>query len=833
MKGNPNSILSFASLFPLTLLVALSIPSFSLEIVAPGKYPNLQAALDSAKPGDIVLLEPGRYRTQLTIPSGVTLQSRGNSGGGEVGLARAEATVIDGSGKVPVITLLEGSALNGLAITGAGKFNQSEFDRHHEERGENLTDDEGAVGIKRTHPALSISGVTATVRNCIVFGNGGPGIGVVGPSEAIIQNNFVYRNMGGGIGIANKAQAEVSGNHCWNNLRAGIGCRNASPEIFKNDCYQNVRAGIGIREGASPDVYDNRCYQNRRAGIGVRMLGTEPRLFRNHCYDNGMAGIGCRDQAAPVIFENECYRNRLAGIGAMSDAQPTIVANKLYDNEAAAIGLEACASGEVLILKNDISAKKLVGIGIQAGWTALIEDNRIRRQGGLPPLVMVFKGARADFLGNTLTGSGVAAIRCQGEILVGDNQFHCPAPRQGGPPQFAVWALAGSHVVMTDDNQIEGWREQDIPAVRVANREELESAIRVAQPGTTILLAPGNYQGDLTARNLRGTQARPITIAGADHNNPPVFESGRSGLHFIAPHYLTLRNLIVSNIATNGINIDDGGVTNFPAHHITLSHLTIKDHRGRGNCDGIKLSGLQDFRVESCRIEHWGKGGSGIDMVGCHNGLISRCFFEHDADSKGANGLQVKGGSRGVSVRRCRFKNAGGRAINLGGSTGADYFRPNDARAEASSLQVEDCLFEGSLAPLAFVGVDGAMVRNNTILEPRRWIVRILQENLAPHLARGREGYFQHNFVAFRSSNLAMPLNIGPSTEPQTFRFIDNEWLCLDGSPSQDKLLPFSIPETGGIFRKGGPRAEFDALSIQQVKTNPGTGVRWWNARRQ
>ena len=191
MKGNPNSMLSFASLFPLTLLVALTIPLFSLEIVAPGKYPNLQAALDSAKPGDIVLLEPGRYRTQLTIPSGVTLQSRGNSGGGEVGLARAEATVIDGSGKVPVITLLEGSALNGLAITGAGKFNQSEFDRHHEERGENLTDDEGAVGIKRTHPALSISGVTATVRNCIVFGNGGPGIGVVGPSEAIIQNNFV------------------------------------------------------------------------------------------------------------------------------------------------------------------------------------------------------------------------------------------------------------------------------------------------------------------------------------------------------------------------------------------------------------------------------------------------------------------------------------------------------------------------------------------------------------------------------------------------------------------------------------------------------------------
>ncbi|MDA7515189.1 hypothetical protein N8496_02465, partial [Akkermansiaceae bacterium] len=194
MKNNLGPILSFAFLSPLTLLVLLTLPLISSEIVAPGKYQNLQAALDSAKPGDIVLLESGRYRTQLTIPAGVTLQSRGNSEGGEIGLARAEATVIDGTGKAPVITLLEGSVLNGLAITGAGKFNQSEFDRHHEERGENLADDEGTVGIERNHPALSISGVTATVRNCIVFGNGGSGIGVVGPSEAIIQNNFVYRN---------------------------------------------------------------------------------------------------------------------------------------------------------------------------------------------------------------------------------------------------------------------------------------------------------------------------------------------------------------------------------------------------------------------------------------------------------------------------------------------------------------------------------------------------------------------------------------------------------------------------------------------------------------
>ena len=74
-------------------------------------------------------------------------------------------------------------------------------------------------------------------------------------------------------------------------------------------------------------------------------------------------------------------------------------------------------------------------------------------------MVMVFQGAKATFTGNEFTGSGVAAIRSQGEIVVKGNTFRCPAPRKGGPPQFAVWALKGSKVEFTDDNTVEGWRE--------------------------------------------------------------------------------------------------------------------------------------------------------------------------------------------------------------------------------------------------------------------------------------------------------------------------------------------------------------------------------------
>src|SRR6185503_2470517 len=104
-----------------------------------------------------------------------------------------------------------------------------------------------------------------------------------------------------------------------------------------------------------------------------------------------------------------------------------------------------------------------------------------------------------------------------------------------------------------------------------------------------------------------------------------------------------------------------------------LRRVIVRDVGSDGNHDGVKLSGLDDFKVEECTVERWGKRGSAIDMVGCHQGVIRGCTIR-EGDETGANGVQMKGGSRDISLRACRFENAGGRAVNLGGSTGLPYF---------------------------------------------------------------------------------------------------------------------------------------------------------------
>ncbi len=332
--------------------------------------------------------------------------------------------------------------------------------------------------------------------------------------------------------------------------------------------------------------------------------------------------------------------------------------------------------------------------------------------------------------------------------------------------------------------------------VTVNDAGGLRRALAAATPGTTIRVAPGAYEGGFSARGLRGEPGRPIVLAAADPDRPPRFEGGGSGLHLSGVADLELRDLVISGTTGNGINVDDGGDRGSPSHHVVLRRLVVRDVGPSGNRDGIKLSGVDDFRIEGCTVERWGDRGSGIDLVGCHRGEIVGCAFRH-GDRVGCNGVQAKGGSAEVAIRGCRFEHAGQRAINLGGSTGADYFRPESPGHEARDLTVEDCTIVGSMAAIAFVGVDGATVRRNTIDRPTRWAFRILQENQGAGFAPCRNGRIVENLIAFRSVEMSTAINVGAGTAPDTFELAGNAWYCLD-DPARSRP-PLPIAEREGI----------------------------------
>ena len=518
----------------LALVASLGMmaPAPAGTLLVPKDHKTIQGAIDAAAPGDTVLVAAGTYRESIRCKERVTLKSAGDDAPGKLGLKRAEATVIDGGGsaaKGPAVILAEGSILDGFTVTQVGSFDQKEYDKHYATQGEDLPDERGAVGVGAAFPAVSAAAVTAVVQHCLVHDNGRAGIGLTAGdgkrNGSLVANNIVYRNMGGGIGVADGAAPTVESNRCFNNLRGGIGNRKASGLIIGNECFDNVRAGIGVREGATPIVRGNRCYQNRRAGIGCRMARTAPLIEDNDCYQNAMAGIGCRDGARPTIVANKCYQNKEAGIGSQLKAKPVIADNECYENEKAGIGqqsdaetvlsgnfvhhnklagigFDACKAGKAAVLHNRVIDNDQAAVGIHSGWNVRLADNTLSRAGGLPPIVMVFQGAEAEFVGNRIQGSGVAGIRTEGTVRVVNNAFDCPTLRKGGgPPQFAVWGLPGADIVFTA-NKVNGWRHALVAEKAGVNASFNQIAgywqvgIQVKQPSAPVTALRNRFESE-------------------------------------------------------------------------------------------------------------------------------------------------------------------------------------------------------------------------------------------------------------------------------------------------------------------------------------------------
>jgi polygalacturonase len=335
--------------------------------------------------------------------------------------------------------------------------------------------------------------------------------------------------------------------------------------------------------------------------------------------------------------------------------------------------------------------------------------------------------------------------------------------------------------------------QEEAKKVRVKDSSEFSRAIRMLRPGTTLLLEPGIYSGGIYLRDIQGTDEQHVAIKGADPDNPPVFTGGRQAIHLANCSNMTLRNIKVKGFPANGINIDDGGSYETPTHHIVLENLTIIETGPKGNHDALKMSGVDHFVVRKCHFEGWG--GSGIDMVGCHNGIIEDCTFIGREGFSQSNAIQLKGGTQNVLVQCCFFNNVGQRSINLGGSTGLRFFRPKVRDYEAKNITIAGNRFVGSFSPVAWVTSDGGYVHHNTIALPAKWVLRILQESSDARFTPCHDGIFERNLIIF-DSKVQTFVNVGPRTSPETFRFQHNAWLDLDRyrKPS----LP--APETESIY---------------------------------
>jgi hypothetical protein len=356
----------------------------------------------------------------------------------------------------------------------------------------------------------------------------------------------------------------------------------------------------------------------------------------------------------------------------------------------------------------------------------------------------------------------------------------------------------------------------------------IEAALDDVTPGSAVRIRPGSYAGGAFVSDLQGSAEAPIWIGGVPGEARPVITGGSNAIQLSAAVYVILHDLEITGQTSNGINVDDAETGSGRTQHLVFQNLLIHDIGDGGNQDCLKLSGVDEFFVLGSEFRGC-SGGSAIDHVGCHNGVVARNTFR----DLGGNGVQSKGGSRNIEIRQNHFLNAGERAVNMGGSTGFEFFRPtlsvSGINFEASEISVVGNVFRGGISPIAFVGCVRCVAANNTIVDPEHWVVRILQETTSTAeyaFAPASDGRFVNNAVYYALGDLSTHVNVGADTDPESFEFSNNLWYAYD-SPSDSEPSSLPVAETNGVYGEDPAfaAAENDDYAIGQDSPAAGAGV--------
>jgi hypothetical protein len=338
----------------LCLLLCLTAATYAAIIHVPADQPTIQAAINAAQNGDIVVVAPGTYFENINF-AGKAIKVTSANG--------TKVTIIDGGHANSVVTFDGGegltSELRGFTIQNgnAGGRNGN-------------AGDGGGILISNASPTITGNIVTnntacdsgagievyfssALIENNIVShnsqsgctGGGGGGICVGGAGAAqiignIIENNSWISGEGGGIELDAAGKLTVKNNiirgNSGNGRGGGIDLTNSSDAlIVQNLIYQNTASqGSGIYFGV-PDGYRGPLLVNNTiVGTTSSLQGSavyadgfynQVQLFNNLMIGaSGTSAVYCDatyGQNPPTFTNNDAYSPNGSGLQGTCSAQ--------------------------------------------------------------------------------------------------------------------------------------------------------------------------------------------------------------------------------------------------------------------------------------------------------------------------------------------------------------------------------------------------------------------------------------------------------------------------------------------------------------------------------
>ncbi len=183
-------------------------------------------------------------------------------------------------------------------------------------------------------------------------------------------------------------------------------------------------------------------------------------------------------------------------------------------------------------------------------------------------------------------------------------------PRQAALAVLALAALSLPAAALTLDQTMGGCNGAAPVRTILATPSTYTALVKTLQPGDRLLLAAGTYTSGLWLHNLNGQPGRCIAVEGPASGAPALF-LGSNSFNTVSlenASYVAVRYLTLDGMSRAGDGVKAEGPSTY-AHHVTIEHLTIRNHNATTQTVGISTkSPAWNWVVRYNSIEKTGTG---------------------------------------------------------------------------------------------------------------------------------------------------------------------------------------------------------------------------------
>jgi parallel beta-helix repeat protein len=303
-------------------------PTHVVDAGERGDFSAISAAIRAARPGDRIVVRPGRYEEALVVDK--PLEILGDGPAEEIEVVASGATTLEFQatiGRVANLTLRQAGGEGqwyGVDIT-SGRLDLEGCEIRSDSLACVVIRGGADPRLRRNYIRGRSSGVLVhdyglgTLEDNQIVGNHLSGVEIRGGGNPYLRRNRISDNEGSGVLIHRSGEGTVEDN-----------------EIVDNG------NGVAISDGGNPVVRHNRIAGSKRSGIFVYDAG-QGYIEDNDITVNTLSGVEVGDGGDPVVRDNRINGNGYRGVWLHNDCRGTFEGNDLTGNSGGAWLVDAGA----------------------------------------------------------------------------------------------------------------------------------------------------------------------------------------------------------------------------------------------------------------------------------------------------------------------------------------------------------------------------------------------------------------------------------------------------------------------------------------------------------